>query len=561
MSLLPEPTDKVVATSLSRTDWIIAALMAVATIIFVAMHVPRPITPMEDASMLLRYSQNVARGQGIVWNVGEHPVEGATDFLYMVSIAAISWLTKTSVQSSAAGLLFVSQVVSVVVLYVGLRRLYDAPRLMAVGFAAALGAGMGYHYISSAFSPPFYSLFALLAWYAGMRCIQDGVTWQRAIWFGSIALVTGLIRPDGVLLAVFMLCSTLYGVRAKRLELVITFGTIFAIFGGAYFAWRWHYFGYLFPNPFYIKHQTTNQLANLKISARLLTEMLLPFLPLAGLGLISRQALRQLTVWLITVVPFTAVWVIISADNNHYSRFQYVMVPLSLMALGGLTAKWWREFEQQNRSNEIAAVRKSLVCVMMLLFVFAIFYSLHMYKVPFSNAGGQQLAERLRPYAGKNYTMVVTEAGDIPFYSEWRAIDTLGLNDAFIAHHGGVITEQYLDRYKPEVILYHDVGGAIKGADTEAAATGGIVTTKDLLTLNALVLRKYALKHGYVFAAKWGAESCNYHVYWVRPDFPDRDAIISAIRDYPYYAQGSGQLSLDFSHMPDPSLPCAVSAY
>jgi hypothetical protein len=194
---------------------------------------------------------------------------------------------------------------------------------------------------------------------------------------------------------------------------------------------------------------------------------------------------------------------------------------------------------------------------MFLLFVFAIFYNMHLYDFSFSNAGGQELAVRLRPYAAKNYTMVVTEAGDIPFYSEWRAIDAIGLNDAYIAHHGGVITKEYLDRYKPEIILYHDLGGALKAADAVAAATGGTVMTKDALTQNALVLRRYAIEHGYVMAARWGPVYCDdYHVYWVRPDFPDRDAIVSAIRDHPYYWQGSGQLSYDFSHVPDPSAPC-----
>ena len=43
--------------------------------------------PEEDAAMLLRYSKHLAEGRGIVWNMGEPPVDGATDFLFMAAVA------------------------------------------------------------------------------------------------------------------------------------------------------------------------------------------------------------------------------------------------------------------------------------------------------------------------------------------------------------------------------------------------------------------------------------------------------------------------------------------
>jgi hypothetical protein len=36
--------------------------------------------------------------------------------------------------------------------------------------------------------------------------------------------------------------------------------------------------------------------------------------------------------------------------------------------------------------------------------------------------------------------MAVTEAGQFPFYSKWKATDVLGLNDAHIAHEGGKLS-------------------------------------------------------------------------------------------------------------------------
>jgi hypothetical protein len=45
--------------------------------------------PAEDAAMLMRYADNLARGYGIVWNPGEPPVDGGTDFLFLTTIALV----------------------------------------------------------------------------------------------------------------------------------------------------------------------------------------------------------------------------------------------------------------------------------------------------------------------------------------------------------------------------------------------------------------------------------------------------------------------------------------
>lgn len=385
-----------------------------------------------------------------------------------------------------------------------------------------------------------------------------GVTWKRAIWFGIFAFTTGLVRPEGVFLAGFMLCSTLYGVRERRLPLLVSFGLIFAICGGIYFGWRLHYFGYAFPNPYYIKRATHPQFSLLKISTRILIELLLPLLPLVGLGIRSRAAFRQLTIWLITIVPFTAIWMIVSLDNNHFSRFQYVMVPLSLLSLGGVVAVWWNDLKS-TRPELVEQVKLPVLGVTVLLFGIAIFYNMHLYLGSYSNVGGQQLALRLKPYAAKNYTMVVTEAGDIPFYSEWRAIDAFGLNDAYIAHHNnGIVTEAYLESYRPEMIMYHVWAEYRTVPEFHAQAGGEPVSTSDKLTEDDIILNRYAVRHGYILAALWGENYCDYHKFWVRPDFADSAAIVSAIRDHPYYMQGTGRLAYDFRNAPVPSILCSV---
>ena len=378
--------------------------------------------------------------------------------------------------------------------------------------------------------------------------------------------MTGLIRPDGVILAGLVLCSVLFGVRggwADQRKLILTFGLIFGVFGGWYFLWRIHYFGYPFPNPYYVKHATAQRLGTLKNSIRSMIEMLLPVLPIAALGFRSRSALRATTIWLITIVPFTAVWMMISGDNNHFSRFQYIMIPISLLTLGGFAATWWRELDSPAEGTTVsrrAALTVPMAAMFLILCAVSIYYNGHLYRdpQPFSNRGAQDLAARLKPYASKRYTMVVTEAGDLPFYSEWKAVDALGLNDAFVAHHGRQLTEAYLDSYRPELILYRAWGIYHSPEQFSAQLGGPRVATDDQLTMNDMLLDHYSRQRGYVLAAVYGAELCLSDVYWVRSDFADRDAILSAIRDHPYYTQTSGQLAHNFAGTPAPTVPCRV---
>jgi hypothetical protein len=550
---------EVSAARLTITDAAIAAVLMIATLIFVKVHIASHLMPMEDASMLLRYSQNMARGHGIVWNVGEHRLEGATDFLYMVTIGVLSRLTGAGVMVVAAMLLTVSHVLSVAVLYLGLRRLYGAPLLVAVGFAVTLGAGMGYHFVNTGFSAPFYALFALLAWIVGQSCVLQGVTWNRAIWFAVLNFITGLIRPDGVILAAGMWVSTMYGARRRLWPLVISFVSIFGVCGGIYFAWRLHYFGHAFPIPFYAKHAQRMHWSNAKLSARALIEMLLPLLPLAGLALVSRKTMRLLAVWLGTIAPFTVAWVLISLDNNHYSRFQYVMVPLSLFALGGIVTEAWR-YLNERYPKAMGELERPLSVTLTLLFAFAVFSNMHLFLGSFPNVGTQELAMRLRPYAAKNYSMVVTESGDLPFYSEWKAVDEGGFNDSFIAFNHGLLTEEYLDRYKPELMMYRVVGLYHSAAELRAQVLGvDAPGSEDRMTLNDIIMHRYAVKHGYILAAAWGGIYCDYHVFWVKPGTEDTNAIVSAIRDHPYYMQSTGQLSYDFRDASVPTLPCVIS--
>ncbi|NIM05107.1 MAG: hypothetical protein GTN65_05705, partial [Armatimonadetes bacterium] len=104
------------------------------------------------------------------------------------------------------------------------------------------------------FGTPFFALFASITWYLAGRLVKTPNSSLVSSLFALSGLVMGLIRPEGVFLAFFMLFAVIYMAGIKHSGKAMTaFLCVFVILGGAYFLWRWNYFGHPLPNPFYKK--------------------------------------------------------------------------------------------------------------------------------------------------------------------------------------------------------------------------------------------------------------------------------------------------------------------
>ena len=100
------------------------------------------VPPFEDAAMLMRYSKHLSEGYGIVWNIGENPVDGATDFLFMVSVAGLSYLG-LSLETGVRALGFISHLFTVILVYYGSRDLFKSQKFFSWLSAAFLALGPG----------------------------------------------------------------------------------------------------------------------------------------------------------------------------------------------------------------------------------------------------------------------------------------------------------------------------------------------------------------------------------------------------------------------------------
>ena len=159
----------------------------------------------------------------------------------------------------------------------------------------------------------------------------------------------------------------------------------------------------------------------------------------------------------------------------------------------------------------------------------------------YSKDGRYDIAIFLNQFQAKGYTIATSEAGLLPLYSGWKAIDTWGLNDQWIAHNGQ-ITAEYLNNYKPEIITFHAY------FSPQNPLIGQTNTRWDQMDL---VLKEYAEKNNYTLAGVFGENPySDTQYYYVKNDFPDAKVIISTIKNFGYYYPPSEVQSLNFAYLP-----------
>lgn len=542
---------------LNGIDWLLVIGLMLLTLLYAFACFDFSLHPAEDAAIIMRYAKHIAGGYGIVWNIGERPVDGATDFLYMMLLAI---LNKAGISLELAVRLvgFVSHILTVAIIYIAIRKLHGINRWVALIPAIYLAIGPAIAYIVAFFGTPFFTLFTCITWCLAYKLIKGNNSHIISLIFALSALVMGLIRPEGVFLAIFILSAILYVKGFKESKRVLLYFIVtFTVLGGLYFFWRWRYFGYPLPNTFYKKGGGYLYYSNFWISFYNLIRLVFPFIlifiyctlalittfVLAKLSRISLEGrdsyiLNNAKQTIFTSIPifgFSALWVLLSNEMNYLSRFQYPILPIILISwpplLKGISQDW--KFPKINELGIANQIR--LILFIMIIFFVSLVIQFKLYRINTLPDGRYDVAVMLNEYSKKNYTIATAEAGLLPLYSNWKAIDTWGLNDQWIVHHGG-ITESYLELYKPQIIMFH--------AYFSPMVPPQVNNTWDKMVMT---LKNYAQKNKYFLAAAFGETPYDTHYYYIRTDFPESADIIKRIQGMNYSWYISGKTSFNYA--------------
>jgi len=236
--------------------------------------------------------------------------------------------------------------------------------------------------------------------------------------------------------------------------------------------------------------------------------------------------------FLVPIVGSVIMWVLLSNEMNFGARFQYPILALCVLSWFPLVKTlrhdlYLPEFKSLTLFKKVV-LDISTASVLIIAFWLQVSNSA---GITYAKDGRYDVAVMLSKYADHNYAIATTEAGLLPLYSGWRAIDTWGLNDKWIAHHG-LITGEYLSWQKPDIIMWH---GYFSPAHPLAPELIGSPWTIQVLTL-----KKYAEQNNFTLAAVYGISPTETHYYYVRSDLPENNEIVRRIRafDYAWYDQG-----------------------
>jgi hypothetical protein len=192
-AMADSPADRTLNTRLRGylPDTLALTLIFLLAGLFALRVVDWGVTPFEDAAMLMRYADNIAHGHGVVWNVGDAPVDGGTDFLFMILVAAVRSMgfsieTATQLVSAAA------HFATLLLIYLGMRRIQGAGCLPAFLSAAYFAVCPGLVLAAAYFGTPFFAFAVALAWLLAQRImLEDQKRIRDMLYFSLACLVAG----------------------------------------------------------------------------------------------------------------------------------------------------------------------------------------------------------------------------------------------------------------------------------------------------------------------------------------------------------------------------------
>jgi arabinofuranosyltransferase len=398
-------------TSLRRITTRHTFWLSTMAYLFAALLLCYPQWTVDDAFISLRYARNLVDYGQLTWNPGEAPIEGYTGIVWTLLAAGAIWAHLPPLIMLNLVTLVSTLVMLVLVDHILVDVGAELPqRLFARGLLIV--AGWWPIHAMSGLETMLYTALILASVRAWLR---------RSPWLPLICLVCALTRPEGVVLALALVVAS-WG-RGERWSLLRWGG--FVVPGAVYFAWRWSYYGQLFPNTFYVKGMSgTNSWLHI------LNFLILGVIPLAIAWYQSgpqRDRLRPYRSLVISLGTMISMLMLFYGQSelmmNYGNRF---LVPLHPLIIIGLVATWGTI-----RLRNFPLVAYALLSAIYCLGggVNAYFYAV-MEREEHS-AAATWIADHLPPDAT---LMTIVDAGIVPYQTGLRTIDAGGLNDVYLAH-------------------------------------------------------------------------------------------------------------------------------
>ncbi len=211
----------------------------------------------DDAGISFVYARNLADHFALVSQPGRVPVEGYSNFLWVVIMAGFfkTGIFHPYIVPKIIGMLMV--LLTLIVLDRGLFRfvkLPTAPRALIL-FLLVINSPFVMWSVGG-LENPLYVLLTVLLWYEISEWMTHPreINWKDAAKFGILCSAIALTRPDGLLYAGIFPAILLFTglLRTKPGYFLVYIGCL-GVLLGTYQVFRWQYFHDMLPDPFYAK--------------------------------------------------------------------------------------------------------------------------------------------------------------------------------------------------------------------------------------------------------------------------------------------------------------------
>lgn len=402
-------------------------------------------TLVDDAMVSMRYARNLAQGHGLIWNIGQPPIQGFTNPGWTLLMALVHLLRlpqpyiSLAVMVISAGLLLADTAVTF-----HIARALDPTARLAPLIAASAAAFY--------FPLVFWSLRGLetgalalclgLALLSSLRLARLPLPTPRASQTAllSLALATAvLIRMDAALPAALIVLY-LY-TRSRRAALLPALVTALTLAGILLF--QQAYFGDFLPNTYHLKVDGVTAWERVRagllgLSEHAWRDIGLPlFTALLGLAAFKSLRTRESALLLAIFAAQTAYSVWVGGDYaeelvGSANRFIAQGMP-ALLLLFGLVLERALQAADRLDLRPYAAVLIGLGAVLVMngeAWARWTYANAPMLRTDIQRT---RLGLHIRQHTDPAAVIAVHAAGQIPYYSERTIIDLLGKNDRVIA--------------------------------------------------------------------------------------------------------------------------------
>jgi len=383
--------------------------------------------PSEDAFITFRYVKHLLQGYGLVFNIGQAPIEGYSNFLWLLCVAITQLVFNINVIYVSLILSVLFTLITVILLIQFYPHKENSFRIKFVITICILLNPLWLYWTYSGMETALFSFLITLTILVAMR-VSD--SWKDLGILAIVEFLLFLCRMDGVLIILGIGICFILQKKYKTLWKTSFFLSVFLV---PYLMWKLWYFGNIFPNPFYLRI-TNSSLFFLNILRGL--EYVVAFFNNTGLiifilslfsviitwnklGLEKRKFLQSMTLPLLLYCLF-----IIVIGGDFYEGFRY-LIPLFPIFLCVVITTTTLQF---NYSPKIQFIS-------FLIIILALFFSPASYVRNLDRRNDYfyiaQISNKIFP---SKTTIALSAIGAFGYYTDFELIDTLGVVDSHIAN-------------------------------------------------------------------------------------------------------------------------------